>query len=119
CRVGVGVGEVAIVGASSYGLTQDGSAWWAARAALESLEARERRVPGVRTQVQWADDTEEAYVNGYAACRDQIVSGFDERQRRLALGVLDGRTQAELAEAEGITRSAVSQSLRRSGALVI
>ncbi|MFD1860942.1 hypothetical protein EHW97_08070 [Aeromicrobium camelliae] len=120
CRVGIGVGDVAVVGATSYGLTQDGSAWWAARAALESLEARERRVPGVRTSVQWAEDqAKEEYVNGYAACRDHIVSGFDARQRRLALGALDGRTQAELAESEGITRSAVSQSLRKSGALVL
>ncbi|WP_293783814.1 SatD family protein [uncultured Aeromicrobium sp.] len=120
CRVGIGVGEVAVVGASAYGLTQDGSAWWAARAAVESLEARERRVPGVRTLVRWAEGhAQEEYVNGYVACRDHIVSGFDARQRRLALGALGGRTQAELAEDEGITRSAVSQSLRRSGALVL
>lgn len=120
CRVGIGVGDVAVVGATSYGLTQDGSAWWAARAALESLEAQERRVPGVRTRIHWAEgQAEEEFVNGYAACRDYIVSGLDGRQRRLTLGTLDGQTQAELAAMEGITRSAVSQSLRRSGALVL
>ena len=58
-------------------------------------------------------------MNAYTMTRDQLVSDFDARQRRLLLGLLEGTTQAELAEREGISASAVSQSLRRCGALAV
>lgn len=120
CRAGIGIGEVEIVGPGAYGLIQDGSAWWAARQALGDVERQERRVRGMRTRVEAAEGFEKGeFVNAYAVCRDHIVTGLDERQRRLTLGILRGRTQEELAEQEGITQSAVSQSLRRSGALVL
>jgi DNA-binding CsgD family transcriptional regulator len=47
------------------------------------------------------------------------VSRLDARQRRLVLGILRGTTQKELAAAEGISPSAVSQSLQRAGAFAI
>jgi hypothetical protein len=47
------------------------------------------------------------------------VSRLDARQRRLVLGVLRGTSQKELATSEGISPSAVSQSLRRAGAFAI
>ncbi|MBM9462849.1 hypothetical protein JL108_05260 [Aeromicrobium sp. YIM 150415] len=120
CRAGIGVGDVEIVGPGAYGLIQDGSAWWAAREALEDVERQERRIRGLRTRVWAADGYEKGeFVNAYAVCRDHIVSDLDERQRRLVLGLLRGHTQEELAEQEGITQSAVSQSLRRSGALAL
>lgn len=113
-RVGVGVGAYEVVGRSEYGLTQDGPAWWNARDAIGEVEQRVARQSGLRTWVH-----EGGTVNAYLMARDQVVSGFDGRQRRLALGLLQGRTQRELAEAEGISASAVSQSLRRSGALAV
>jgi hypothetical protein len=58
-------------------------------------------------------------VNAFLLCRDELVSRFDARQRRLVLGVLRGTTQKELAESEGISPSAVSQSLRRAGAFAV
>jgi DNA-binding CsgD family transcriptional regulator len=45
-----------------------------------------------------------------------VVHRMKARERRLAAGLLQGRTQAELASQEGISQSAVSQSLQRSGA---
>jgi len=110
-RVGIGVGAIEVVGRSEYGLTQDGPAWWNARDAIGQVEGREGRQSGLRSWVH-----EGGTVNAYLMVRDHVVSGFDGRQRRLALGLLQGRTQRELAEAEGISPSAVSQSLRRSGA---
>ena len=47
------------------------------------------------------------------------MSRLDARQRRLVLGVLRGTSQKELAAAEGISPSAVSQSLKRAGAPAI
>ena len=52
-------------------------------------------------------------------CRDEIVSGMSRRTRRLTLGLLQGRTQSELAAAEGISQSAVSQNLQRGGSFAI
>jgi hypothetical protein len=52
-------------------------------------------------------------------CRDSIVDRMNGRQRRLLWGLLLGRTQAQLADDEGITQGAVSQSLHRSGARAI
>jgi hypothetical protein len=113
-RVGIGVGDVEVVGRSEYGLTQDGPAWWNARDAISQVEQRAGRQSALRTWVH-----EGGTVNAYLMVRDHVVSGFDGRQRRLVLGLLQGRTQRELAEAEGISASAVSQSLRRSGALAV
>jgi hypothetical protein len=113
CRFGIGVGAVEIVGASAYGLTQDGSAWWSARAAIDATKAMQRQVPGLRTRIVRTDEHQEDDVaNAYLLCRDTIVSGFDARQRRIALGVLDGRTLATIAQDEGISTSAVSQRHR-------
>lgn len=114
CRFGVGVGELEVVGASAYGLTQDGPAWWSAREAVDAARVRARQVPGLRTRVVRATPTEGDLVNAYLLCRDTLVSDFDGRQRRIALGVLDGRTLAEIADDEGISTSAVSQR-RRAG----
>lgn len=114
-RFGVGVGEIEIVGTSAYGLTQDGPAWWAAREAVVEVEERQRSMPHLRTRVVRPGAEGPELANAYLECRDFIVSGFDGRQRRIALGMLSGRTAAQVAAEEGISASAVSQRIRRSG----
>ena len=52
-------------------------------------------------------------------CRDQMVGSVSERSLRLLRGTVDGRTQTELADDEGISASAVSQRVRRDGLAVI
>jgi DNA-directed RNA polymerase specialized sigma24 family protein len=102
---------------------QDGSAWWTARKAIDEARAQQYAKLGfVRTWFRrdaagpWPHATSEPLVNAYLLARDQIVSTMTPRARRLLLGQLLGATQAELAAEEGITQSAVSQSLSRSGA---
>lgn len=125
-RCGLGVGSIEVVGTSAYGLTQDGPAWWAARDAVDTVKHGERRTPSVRTRLQPSRTPQEdlsmlehdaptGLVNGYLLCRDQVVGALDGRGRRLALGLLDGRTHADLAATEGISASAVSQRVRRDG----
>ena len=58
-------------------------------------------------------------VNAYLLCRDTLVTDFDGRQRRIALGVLDGKRLAQIAEAEGISTSAVSQRHRAGISVLI
>jgi hypothetical protein len=112
CRFGVGAGEVEIVGASNYGLTQDGPAWWSAREAIDTAKGMHRSLPGLRTRIVREGSEEGDVVNAYLLCRDTIVSDFDARQRRIAMGVLDGKTLAAIAQDEGISTSAVSQRHR-------
>ena len=119
CRFGLGRGEVATIGSGVVGAVQDGSAWWTARRAIDEARAHQYAKLGfVRTWYRSAEGaaTDEGLVNAYLLGRDFIVGGMNPRARRLLRGQLLGRTQAELAEAEGITQSAVSQNLSRSGA---
>lgn len=118
CRFGVGAGEVEIVGSSAYGLTQDGQAWWSAREAIDEAKAKGRSFPGLRTRIVREGSDKGDVVNAYLLCRDTIVSDFDGRQRRIALGVLAGKKLAEIAEEEGISTSAVSQR-HRAGVSVL
>jgi hypothetical protein len=118
CRFGIGVGDYQLVGQSSVGIVQDGTAWWLAREAIEETRRREKRQN--RTLRTWLrhehDPAAEAMADAYLLGRDELVSSMSARSRRLLLGLLEGRTQGYMAQAEGISQSAVSQGLRTSGA---
>jgi hypothetical protein len=128
CRFGVGLGEAGEIPSASGGISE-GTAWWAARAAIEDVEALAgRAVPSARTRVaRWSvdagsvdavggDGDDLRVANAYLLARDHLVAQMSERTRRLAYGRCMGATQRSLAEAEGITQSAVSQALATSGA---
>jgi len=118
CRFGLGRGEVATIGSGVVGSVQDGSAWWTARKAIDEARKHEySKLSFVRTWYRSSTpDDREGLVNAYLLGRDQLVSAMNPRARRLLRGQLLGETQAQLAAAEGITQSAVSQNLARSGA---
>lgn len=120
CRVGIGAGGIDVVGRSNYGLTQDGPAWWSARTAIEEVKRREQRKnPTLRSWFVSADGSPSAAVNAYLLSRDHLVSDWSPRSRRLAAGMILGETQADLAAAEGISQSAVSQGLHACGAMAV
>lgn len=122
-RIGIGRGPVMDLD-PSRGL-QDGPGWWAARAALERVETQSRgtALRELRTGYLAASDETEAAptddlteaVNAALACRDHLVGSLSERSLRLLTGLLEGRSQSELAEQEGISGSAVSQQVRSHG----
>lgn len=119
CRVGLGRGEVRVVGSGVSGDIQDGPGWWRARAAIERAHALEDgQVPSARGWyiASESPDAEEALVNAYLLARDALVGALSARDRRLVLGTARGVPQKTLAEQESITQSAVSQALRRAGA---
>ena len=60
-----------------------------------------------------------AYANAYLLARDDLVASMSERTRRLTYGRCLGRTQRELAEAEGVTQPAVSQALASAGSAAL
>ncbi len=121
CRYGVGIGAFETV-PSAVGDLADGPAWWAARAAIETLhEKQQRAAPGARTWVTAAEGEPAdihrvaARATAYALARDRLVSEMSDRTRRILYGRCLGRTQTAIAAEEGISQSAVSQALSGSG----
>lgn len=126
-RYGVGMGDIGRVRSttSTQGIS-DGPGWWAARSAVEHVEVLQRRAaPQARSWIIAHESVaaEHAqtvdWANAHLLTRDEIVGAMSERVRRLTYGRCLSRTQRELAAAEGITQSAVSQSLSTSGAAAI
>ncbi|KQR06790.1 hypothetical protein ASF74_05415 [Arthrobacter sp. Leaf145] len=119
CRFGLGRGETADVDASTPVAIQDGSAWWNAREAIEATHRREHKnEPYLRSWFVSSNPREAgtmALVNSFILLRDSLISSMRPRDRRLTVGALLGSSQLDLAQREGISQSAVSQSLRRSG----
>lgn len=121
-RFGIGIGTIGTVPGAA-GAIPEGPGWWAARGAIEHVHALQKRnAPSARTWVALADGEAEhmrplvTTANAYLLSRDHIIGGMSERARRLTYGRLAGKTQKQLAAAEGISQSAVSQALTASGA---
>jgi hypothetical protein len=117
-RHGIGWGTTSVL--QEEPRVEDGPAWWAARKAIEQVEDQAGRAALrlVRTAYCRTEGTagpEEAAVNAALLCRDQLVGMLSERSAMLLRGLVEGRTQRELAEAEGVSASAVSQRVRRDG----
>ena len=116
-RFGIGWGRITILDADAG--IQDGPGWWTAREAIQQTAAAQRQ-PGftlVRTTLRADDDTrtDVAAVNAALICRDHLLGSLDERSLRIVRGLMTGRTKKELAAAEGISPSAVSQRAARDG----
>jgi hypothetical protein len=126
-RYGLGWGPVTVFDANRSPVSQDGPGWWAARDAIERAArlGKSPRTSFVRTCFSSAPESEagpascDASVEAFLLCRDAAVGHMTKRQRELLLGVMLGHSQDELAQLEGITQSAVSQTLARSGATAI
>ncbi|MBX7448273.1 SatD family protein [Mycolicibacterium sp. 3033] len=116
-RFGLGWGAITALDDESG--IQDGPGWWAARAAIEWTAATQQQ-PGM-TNVRSAFRTEAGgcadprAVNAALMCRDHLLGSLDERSLRILAGMRAGRTKKELAMAEGISASAVSQRAGRAG----
>ncbi len=116
-RFGIGWGTVTILDAEAG--IQDGPGWWTAREAIQET-AEAQRQPGftlVRTTFRAEGDTraDVAAVNAALICRDHLLGSLDERSLRIVRGLMTGRTKKELAAAEGVSPSAVSQRAARDG----
>jgi len=126
CRFGLGVGPIDDVPSVTIGTISEGPAWWAARGAIDTVHAKQgRSLPGVRTWAAVADGEDAAVgeavrlANAGFVARDQLVTGMTERARRITYGRCIGNTQRAIAEAEGVSQSAVSQALAASGGAVL
>jgi hypothetical protein len=121
-RQGIGWGRVVVLAEEPR--VEDGPGWWAARAAIETVEGYERRAPlrAVRTAYVAAEGEagpDPALVNAALMSRDQVVSGLSERSLSVLDGLMRGRRQQDIAGDLGISPSAVSQRIRAEGIGVV
>lgn len=114
-RCGIGVGEREVFDADRRPLLQDGSAWWGARAALESLAdpaGRSRRTAYDDRSAVGAGGPAQL-VNAFLLTRDALVDRLNDRARRMLRRSLEGVSQHQIAAEEQISDSAVSQAFAK------
>lgn len=113
CRFGLGAGESQRIASAAPDALRNGSAWWRAR---EAIDTAHRHMDVGRTTVRtWYAGEGDGIVNAHLVMRDHVIGRMKQVDRDLTLGQLLGRTQKELAREVGITQSAVSQRMERSG----
>lgn len=99
---------------------EDGPAWWVARDAIVAVEEEAVR-PATRwrrtsyRRAEGAGGPDPATLEAMLILRDRAVADLDDRGLHLLRGLLDGRTQRDLAADLGISASAVSQRVRSDG----
>lgn len=114
-RHGLGWGEVGVL--EEEPRVEDGPGWWAARDAIHAAQEAEQH-PGSRyrrtvyRRAEGAPGPAPDLVEAGLALRDAAVGALDGRSLSVLRGLLEGRTQRELADELGISPSAVSQRVR-------
>ena len=116
-RFGIGWGAVTMLDEAAG--IQDGPGWWAAREAIEWTASAQRQ-PGlalVRTSFRAAGETRTDIdaINAALICRDHLLGSLDDRSTRIVKALLENQTKKDIAAAEGISPSAVSQRSGRDG----
>lgn len=116
-RFGIGRGEVTVLDPDAN--TQDGPGWWAARAAIEEVEAHEDETGWAAQRAAYrsaADgDSMQDAVNAALECQDLLLDSFDDRSWTILRGMMADSTQTEIADDLGISRQAVQQRRRAAG----
>jgi hypothetical protein len=116
-RFGIGWGAVTMLDETAG--IQDGPGWWAAREAIEwtAWAQRQSGLALVRSSFRVNGETrpDVEAINAALICRDHLVGSLDDRSIRIVKGLLNNQSKKELAVAEGISASAVSQRAGRDG----
>lgn len=113
-RYGLAVGEVTAL--SSDGSVQDGPGWWLAREAITAAkEGESETARGARlVRTRWREDTPTgSALDALVQHRDLLIAALDDRSLRVLRGLLEGRTQRDLAATEDISPTAVSRRVHR------
>ena len=113
-------------GAESAAL-QDGSAWWAARAAINRAhDVQDASNPFIRTWFMVHASVESEFsshcqtcINAMLSLRDHSILKLSARHRRITASLLLGKTQVSIARAEKLSQQAISDFARGTGAGLI
>jgi hypothetical protein len=112
-RCGIGYGAVMVHDAAESAIVQDGPGWWTAREAIDTVgRARDARR-------SWYVGEGSGTVNAFLLCRDHVIDRLNERGIRMLRLALLGRSQKQIAEAEDVWPSAVSQQFARGVGAVV
>lgn len=117
-RFGIGWGEVTTVTPEKAPMAQSGAGWWRAREAIEEAATLARRSGwprSLRTRVRGIDSSLEAAVNAFLLCQDHLIDRMDAKDAQIALGLFEGRQQAEVASRLQISQSSVSRRQTENG----
>jgi hypothetical protein len=121
-RFGIGYGEIHAYDVAAAPFRQDGPAWWAARAALEEVEA-DSRARGGEAQLRTGLDpsaslagVDHRAVNALLGLIDVTVAAMADKHALVAVGEIRDLPQADIAALAGMQQSNVSRSIRRHGA---
>lgn len=118
-RVGIGWGELIAEDPEREPFGQDGPCWWRAREAIEDVDRSSRgRSPEYWTAAR-TETSLDPLLNGYLLFRDRLLAGFDEVDARIAIGLLEGRSQSVLADELGMNKSSVSRRANTHGILAL
>lgn len=108
-RFGLGHGEIRF-DPEIQPLGQTGSAWYRARAAIDSIKEAEHRKNAFRRSAFRGDDGPlDGLVNAYLILQDRVLTDMDGRDMQIALGLLRNEPQAGIAAAIGIDPAAVTR----------
>jgi SatD family (SatD) len=116
-RFGVGRGEVTVLDPGTG--IQDGPGWWAAREAIDHVKARapETGWSTLRCTYRAAEGGPDlpAAVNAALLCQDLVLGSWDSTDWSILRGLMEQRTQAEIAGDLGVSRQAVQQRRKSAG----
>jgi hypothetical protein len=113
-RFGIGWGDVTVLDDR----IQDGPAWWAAREAIQRTAEAQRQSGLALIRTTFRADASRDDVDGVNAalmCRDHLLGSLDDRSLRILKGLMNDRPKKDIARAEGISPSAVSQRAGHDG----
>lgn len=121
-RFGIGRGPTEVLDPATG--IEDGPGWWAARAAIDAVRERGGRAATRAARTAYRQAPESAVlpvglVDAALLARDELLGSMSPRSVSVLRGLLEGRTQQEVAETEGISASAVSQRVRHDGIGVV
>jgi hypothetical protein len=116
-RFGVGRGSVTTLD-TGRGI-HDGPAYWNARDAIEKAAHRAERAQTRTSRTAYVSPEDppghaEA-VQAALDCLDFMIGSMSDTSRSVLGGLMEGRTQQEIATRHGISPSAVSQQVRNNG----
>lgn len=118
-RIGIGWGELIAEDPERSPFGQDGPCWWRARDAIQAVDRSSR---GRGAQLRTAIRTETALdwlLNDYLLLRDTVIDGFDQVDARIAIGLMAGKSQTDLADELGLNKSSVSRRATSHGVLAV
>ena len=106
---------------------QDGSAWWAARAAINRAhDVQDSSNPFIRTWFvahasveTYVSSSCQTVVNALLSLRDHAILKLSARHRRITASLLLGKTQVEIARVATLSQQAISDFARGTGAGLI